>query len=125
MRILVSGWPRAGKTTLANRIGVERGLLIRHTDDLIPLGWSPASLEVSVWMENPGPWCIEGVTIPRSLRKWLDRNPEGTPADVVYWSATPREELTTRQIGMGKGTEKVWNEIRDELVRRGMRVEQF
>lgn len=125
-RILVAGWPRVGKTFLANRLGRELGADVLHTDDLIAThDWSAASLEVSAWMEDPAPSVIEGMAVPRAIRKWLSRNAEGTPGDVLYWSAKPREELTSRQIGMGKGCDTVLNEIRDELVKRGMRIENF
>jgi hypothetical protein len=125
-RILIAGWPRAGKSFLAAKLGADLGIPVRHTDDLIAThDWSAASLEASAWMEEPGPWCLEGVAIPRAIRKYLARNSEGTPADVLYWSSTPREPLTTGQAAMGKGCTKVWDEIRDELVRRGMRVEGF
>lgn len=124
-RVLVTGWPRVGKTTFAVKLGVELGIPVQHTDDVIHLGWGADSLEVSTWFENPGPMLVEGVSVARSLRKWLDRNVEGIPADVLYWRSEPYETLTPRQSGMGKGIDKVWNEVRDELVRRGMRVEQF
>lgn len=125
-RILVAGWPRVGKTFLASRLGAELALPVRHTDDLIGvLPWGADSLEVSTWFEDVGPLLVEGMSVPRAIRKWLDRNPEGIPADVLHWSATPREALTPRQAGMGKGTEKVWDEVRAELVHRGMRVEAF
>ena len=124
-RILIAGWPRTGKTTLAAKLGAELGIPVRHTDDAIPLGWSEASLAVSTWFEDEGAMICEGVAIPRALRKWLDRNPEGKPADVLYWSDVPREALSIGQTSMGKGCTKVLDEIRDELVRRGVRLEIF
>ncbi len=94
-RILVAGWPRVGKTTFANDIGLRERIAVRHTDDLIGLhDWSEASAVVSTWIEDPGPWCIEGVTIPRALRKWLERNTHGAPADVLFWRVLPWEDLT-------------------------------
>lgn len=124
-RMLIAGWPRVGKTWLAAKLAAETGAPVRHTDDTIPLGWSESSLAVSTWLEDPGPWVTEGVSIPRALRKWLDRNSEGTPADVIYWSSTPREDLSPGQTSMGKGCDKVWAEVLGELLRRGVRVEHF
>jgi adenylate kinase family enzyme len=124
-RIVIAGWPRAGKTFFADALGKELGITVRHTDDVMQLGWSESSLEVSTWLEDAGPFIVEGVATVRALRKWLDRNPQGTPADVLYWSAVPREDLTSRQAGMGKGCTTVLDEIRDELVKRGVRMEFF
>ncbi len=124
-RILIAGVPRAGKTYLAERLARERGLTVQHTDDLISMGWSESSEAVSVWMEEPGPFVLEGVSIPRALRKWLLAHETGIPADVMFWGATPREPLSKGQAAMGKGCETVWAQVRDELVRRGMRIECF
>lgn len=118
MRIAIAGGPRCGKTTLAATMGEAR-----HTDDLIgQLDWSAASTEVSTWLNEPGPWIIEGVALPRALRKWLLANPEGKPCDVVHWLIAPHEELTSRQLGMLRGCETVWGEIEGELRRRGVDV---
>lgn len=127
MRILIAGWPKAGKTTLAQRMSeeAEAGFVVRHTDDLISThDWSAASLEVSTWMDAPGPWIIEGVSVPRALRKWLERSP-GKPADIVYWSSLARVPLTPAQAAMGKGCTTVWDAVRDELVQRGVTIRTF
>lgn len=124
-RILIAGWPRVGKSWLAAKLGAELRIPVRHTDDLIAThDWSGASLAASAWMEDVGPWLIEGVAVPRALRKLLTRT-EGAPADVLYWSDVPRETLSVGQTSMGKGCTKVLDEIRDELVRRGVRLEIF
>lgn len=123
-RILIAGWPRVGKTTFAMKLGAELGIPVRHTDDVMGLGWSESSLEVSTWLEEPGPFIVEGVSVPRALRKLIARF-DGPPADVLYWRSVPWEPLTSRQEGMGKGCDTVWNEVREELVRRGMRLEAF
>lgn len=126
MRILIAGWPRAGKTTLAGQISTAERIPVRDTDSLISThAWSEASEVVAGWLTEPGPWICEGVAIPRALRKWLLAHPEGIPADVLHWSETPREALTKEQTAMGKGCTTVWNQVRDELVRRGLRVEMF
>ncbi len=149
-RILIAGWPRAGKTTLAaklnrknaleklpviehpgndsiaffeiklGRIG-EIGTVIYHTDALIVThDWSAASQKVSELFDAPGPWIIEGVAVGRALRKWLARNPEGKPCDVIYYLREPRVELTRGQITMGKGSDTVWREIQAALLARGV-----
>ena len=124
-RILIGGWPRVGKTFLATKLGAELGIPVRHADDLIGThAWSEASAEVARWMAEGGPWIIEGVATVRAVRKALAAFSDA-PADLLYWSATPREELSVGQITMGKGCDTVWAGIRAELVRRGTRVEIF
>jgi adenylate kinase family enzyme len=124
-RILIAGWPRVGKTFLAAQLAASSGARVLHTDDLIAThAWSEASRVASAWLEDPGPWICEGVAIPRAIRKFLERN-ASAPADLLYWSATPREDLTPGQITMGKGCDTVWAAVRDELVRRGTRIETF
>lgn len=119
-RIVITGGPRTGKTTLAKSLGMGVTL---HSDDVIALGWSEASLAVSHWFDAPGPWVIEGVALPRALRKWLDRNSEGAPCDVLIWLGKPRVALTPGQHTMAKGVATVMVEI-DELLRaRGVKVE--
>lgn len=134
LRVLVAGGPRTGKTTLADELlaqmrafGLEGGapLDVQHTDDLIgKLDWSAASLEVSTWIDKPGPWIIEGVAVPRALRKWLERS-GGKPADVVYWSSTAKVPTTKAQEAMAKGCATVWEPVREELLRRGVGIRYF
>lgn len=126
MKILIAGWPKVGKTTFASSLLAQLpDSRVRHTDDLIgTLEWSAASLEVSRWIDEPGPWIIEGVSVPRALRKWLERSP-GLPADIMYWSSTPRIPLNPGQSAMGKGCNAVWDVVREELVRRGLEIRYF
>lgn len=106
-RIAIIGWPGTGKTTLANEMGGGRS-----TDDLIHLGWSEASEAASYWFDEPGPWVIEGVAIPRALRKWRERNPDkAPPVDVVINLTTRYRDLAPGAIAMGKGIDKVLSEI--------------
>ncbi len=119
-RICITGGPRTGKTTMADAMWLERcrpGILavdhgpVRHTDDLIAelahLGndaWSEASRLVSLWLDEPGPWIIEGVAVSRALRKWKDAHPgEPPPVDRVIYLSEPHEEITPKQIAMMKG----------------------
>ena len=115
-RIVIAGGPRTGKTTLSKLVGAST---VRHTDDL---GWSEASAEVSTWFDVDGSWIVEGVAVPRALRKWLAANPDGKPCDVAYWLEEPHERLTPGQASMAKGCAKVWGEILPELEARGVDV---
>jgi hypothetical protein len=117
-RILIAGGPRTGKTTLSTSLGIAR---VRHTDDVMDLGWSEASAEVATWFDEPGPWVIEGVAVPRALRKWLAAN-EGKPCDVVCWLEHPVEPQSKGQAVMAAGCAKVWSEVADALHERGVNI---
>ena len=119
MKTAIAGAPRTGKTTLANSMPGT----CRHTDDVASMGWSLASLRVSHWFDNPSIDIIEGVAVPRALRKWLQRNPTGRPCGVLIWLATPFVKLSAGQERMGKGCVTVFKEIYDELQERGVRIE--
>jgi hypothetical protein len=122
MRVLITGGPKTGKTTLAMLQGEVSGLQPMHTDDLIALGWSEASAAVIPWISRPGPWIIEGVAVPRALRKWFAANPTGKPADKVIFLGKPWQELSPGQLAMTKGLVTVWKEVVGELVARGVEL---
>lgn len=116
------GGPQVGKTTKARRLARSMGVTARHTDDLIgQLAWSEISREVAQWMFDPGPWLIEGVVVPRALRKWLALSPE-KPADIVLVLRGAKKALNAGQSAMSKGVETVWQEVMPELVRRGVKI---
>lgn len=127
-RICITGGPRTGKTTLAEKLQ-RNGLVndqtvatLRHTDDLIGLhDWSSASQAASEWLDAPGPWIIEGVAVSRALRKWRDQHPgEPPPVDQVIFLHTPHGELTRGQVTMAKGVESVHAEIEPWLREHGI-----
>lgn len=118
-RIAIAGSPRAGKTGMAGE-----GDHVRHTDDLIPLGWSEASQAASEWFSDERVTTVEGTAVPRALRKWLKANPEGKPCDRVVFLSKPVKQLSRGQSAMAKGCNTVMTEIEPELVRRGVVVER-
>lgn len=124
-RILIAGGPRTGKTTGAKELGAQLVIPVFSTDDLIgKLDWSAASAEVAKWFdEKAQPWIIEGVAVPRAIRKWLAAHPTGKPADRIIWRDRAFEELTSGQLSMRKGCVTVWNEIVTDLLRRGVAIE--
>lgn len=126
MRILIVGWPGSGKTTLAREMAKERGLEHLCTDpqDKCPpgvrgipsdLSWSDGSQFVANhWLGLPA--VIEGVALPRALRKWRDSNPgEKPPVDELIWLDSQYGDLTSGRMGMGKGIDTVMEELQDWL----------
>jgi hypothetical protein len=110
MRIAIIGWPGTGKTTLAQKMGGGRS-----TDEAMGLGWSEASQEVSTWLDAPD-WIIEGVALPRALRKWKERNPgKEPPIDRIILMTKRYRELEKGAISMGKGIDKVMADMADWL----------
>lgn len=122
MRTVIAGHPLTGKTTLAEAMQGDDAVPVRHTDETIDLGWSEGSQEVSTWFDAEGPFIIEGVSTPRALRKWLERNAEGRPCDTVVYLTVAHEELTKGQRSMAKGCDTVFNGIKEELEARGVEV---
>ena len=124
--VVICGGPRTGKTTLAEKYGgLHKGLPVYHTDAFKSLEWSRASDAVVVWLETfTGRFLIEGVAGARALRKFLQRNPDRKPCDVVFRLTRPFVELTPGQESMRKGEETVWREIEPELRRRGVVIKE-
>jgi len=114
MRVLITGGPKTGKTTLSKSyFGI-----VRHTDDIMDLPWSVQSEEISHWLDLPGPWTVEGVAVVRALRKWLQRNAHGLPFDKLLYLDTPVLPRTPAQEGMATRTKTIWWEIYPLLLQR-------
>lgn len=124
MRTLIAGVPRAGKTSLALALGLASSATVRHTDDLIDLGWSEASELAGLWFDAPGPWIVEGVAVPRALRKWMARSSK-RPAEKIVWLDAPRVELTAGQASMAQACRTVWAECVGECIARGVLIERI
>jgi len=125
-RVAVTGSPRAGKTELSEALAAVLGVVARHTDELLlrvpKLAWGEDSLEVMAWFDANGPWLIEGVTVERALRKWLDTHSEGKPCDVVVYRAEPVIELTKGQEALRKGIATRWAQTLPRLEARGIAI---
>lgn len=122
MRIAIAGGPRTGKSTLAKALSNIQGVQVYPTDSIIKTDWSETSQLASTWFDTAPTFIIEGVAVPRAIRKWLARNPTGKPCDKLYWLAPAYVPLTKGQEAMSKGCFTVFKEIRAELERRGVEV---
>lgn len=123
MRITIINGPKTGKTTLANAIGSASGVDVRHSDDLIPLGWSESSQYMAdEWLSDDVPCVIEGVAVVRALRKWLAANETGKPVDRIIRLEEPYTVLLLGQMSMTAGHDKIWREIEEELLARGVEI---
>ncbi len=110
-RIVIAGGPQTGKSTFAKRLSEEYRLPVFPTDALVDTHeWSAESLEVSTWFARDGDWIVEGVTVPRALRKWF-RNGGAVPCDRAIWLGDPHVERTPGQESMAKACYTVWLEV--------------
>lgn len=73
-------------------------------------------------MRAPAPWAIEGVAVPRALRKALAASDE-KPCDRVLFLTVAHVPTTTRQDGMAQSVLTVFEQIVPELIARGVIVE--
>lgn len=124
-RILITGGPRTGKTTLANKLQQEGGdPIVYSTDDVMHLGWSEASAAVALWLDADDSWIVEGVAASRALRKWRALHPDQPPPiDRLIYLREPHETLTPGQRTMAKGVETVHRELEDWLAQHGVTTE--
>lgn len=121
MKVVICGGPRTGKTSLAEKY---RGLgIVRHTDELA-CDWKGASSAAATWMDEPGPWLIEGVMCSRGLRKWHELHPgEPPPVDRVIYLLRSHEPLSDGQQRLTKGTRTVHEQIEPWLAEHGITTE--
>lgn len=127
MRILITGAPKTGKTSMGIELAKSgKRHLCTDPQDLCPAGvtgtpagldWSACSLWVAQhWLELPGPWIVEGVAVPRALRKWRKEHPGlPPPADRLIVLLGTYEALTPRQDAMGVSLHKVLDELGEWL----------
>lgn len=116
--IAITGWSGTGKTTLAKEMvrGGRDFFKVRCTDDLIHLGWSEASEAASHWFDEPGELIIEGIAVPRALRKWRARNPDQPPpVEQLIVLTKIHKEIPPGAVAQGKGHDTVLAELADWL----------
>jgi hypothetical protein len=116
MRIAVAGHPLCGKSTYAATLGLPH----HNTDSLLEsdLNWGQISEAVSHWFDNPGPWVISGVVVPRALRKWrhLKGRNSVPPLDYFVFITRPSlDDLSSAQRSMARGIDAVVDGLRPWL----------
>jgi dephospho-CoA kinase len=121
-RIAITGGPRTGKTTYAAKLGAETGLPVTSTDDFKDLGWSEASAHVAGLLAKGEPGILEGVAVPRALRKALAANPDAKPIDKLVVLESPKVSRSAGQQAMGKGVRTVLDEVLPALRKLGVEV---
>lgn len=118
-KILITGAPKSGKSTLVSKIkNVDHYCTdpqrmcdygIKGTPD--HLDWSETSQFIADnWIGKKQ--IIEGVAIPRALRKWRLSNPHSQlPFDKLIILEGTFEPLSKGQLTMAKGIKKVMQEL--------------
>jgi hypothetical protein len=126
-RVVIIGGPRCGKSTLARHLRETRSIptfcgdpesLVKDHETSVTylddgLAWSDASQYVTdVWLAQLGPWCVEGVSVVRALRKLVAAGNADLlkGVDIVHLQS-PQVDQSSGQQSMAKGVETVWNEI--------------
>lgn len=129
-RIVILGGPRRGKSSLARTFrdqgiptfcGDPRSLVKEPEDNVtyLPenLSWSDSSqYVVDNWLTQPGPWCCEGVSMVRALRKVVraDRVKDLDGIEIIVANQVPKGVIPTpKQDSMSKAVMTVWSEIAD------------
>lgn len=123
MVICITGGPGTGKTTLGQAMAAELGLTLVSTDDFIGLGWSRASAYLAERLSDGTPRIVEGVAVPRALRKLLALRPGEKPCDRLIVLTTVHRAQTPEQAAMGKGIHTVLDEILPALIALGVEVD--
>lgn len=96
-RIGITGGPRTGKTTLAAR-SLDRPIL--STDAYREVPWADVPAAVIAACAPLPRFVIEGVQVPRALRK-------GLAIDLLIYLRDPLAETTKGQQSMAKGVRTV------------------
>ena len=122
-RIAITGGPKTGKSTMARRLAASTGLTVTSTDDFADLGWSEASQAVADHVGKGEAGILEGVAVPRALRKAMAARPGVKPIDKLIVLQAPHVERTTGQITMAKGVHTVLDEILSDLRALGVAIE--
>lgn len=124
MVTMIAGWSGTGKTTLAQATATAQDVALLSTDAFIGLGWSAGSAHVAELCADGVPRIVEGVAVPRVLRKLLAAAPAVKPCDHLIVLTQAHRPQTPGQVAQGKGHDSVLAEIMPALLALGVVVEQ-
>lgn len=135
MKIVITGGPLTGKTTLAELMRGEgsRVRAMYSTDIFKHMSWSDQSLEVARMFSDKelgvppdvDDWIVEGTAAVRGLRKWMSLKSRGRPCDVVVYLTQQFGEPNSGHRSMKKGCDTIFSEITPNLLARGVRVLRY
>ena len=103
-RVAICGGPKTGKTTLSNTIPHE---LVVHTDEYMNLSWEEVPPAIIARLTGCPSFVIEGVQVPRVLRKGLE-------VDCVVYLERTWLPLTPPQRSLTKACFTVFGEWRQK-----------
>jgi len=112
-RIMVFGGPKTGKSTLAKQLAREMGAQVMRTEMLLGLGytWAELAERTQEWLNFRSPWVIEGLVVPRVIRRWLRENPGKLPCDEIWCLGdSAYVPITKGQQTAANGVMSVWDE---------------
>lgn len=109
---------------MARALAVKLGLPLVSTDDFIPLGWSGSSGKAAEVIAGARRLLVEGVAVPRALRRLLEDHPRRRPIERLVILGRPKIKRTKRQEAMAKGLDKILGEILPRLERLGVIIER-
>lgn len=138
-RLFITGGPLSGKSTMAANMSqhvcctdtLEQAMATGRHNPLTVYAperfngrWSELSEWVSdVWMSGTGPIVLEGVAVPRALRKRRKSHPGAPPpCTELVWLRSAKAPRTPKQSAMTKSHDTVlaevladWPELRERL----------
>ncbi len=130
MRIAICGGPRTGKSTYASKLAQELGIelfstgkkALVATDNFMGVGWANVPRLVMERLSELDDWILEGTQATRVLRHWYRTAPETLKLDRVHFFEQPWVIRNGGQNAMAKGVRTIWQEVRPELIRRGIPI---
>lgn len=104
--VALAGGPNTGKTTVASQIlEANPDTVLIHGDDYLELGWSASSQALrDAANAETGNLLIEGVQVPRAIRKGMD-------VGCLIVLTKVHEYNTKRQAALAKGMHTVITEL--------------